>query len=128
MFRKIKSFIQRGRRGYSDEDVWSFDHYLCEIIPPAIRQIKEKGAGCPSEFYDEMKKNDECHKWNEILEEIAQGFESAKIIINHDCTVWKESNDGNFEMNTDKEKMEQNSKKMKRGLELFTRHFLNLWD
>jgi len=128
MFKKIKYFIQRGRRGYSDEDVWSFDHYLCEIIPPALRQIKEKGAGCPSEYYDEKNKNNECKPWHEILEEIAQGFESAKILINHDITIWKENKDGNYTMETDHPKAEQASKKMKRGLALFSEHFLNLWD
>ena len=27
----IKWFIQRGKRGYSDRDLWSFDWYLAEI-------------------------------------------------------------------------------------------------
>jgi hypothetical protein len=40
MFKSIKYFIQRGKRGYSDEDVWDFDNYLCSIIPPAIRELK----------------------------------------------------------------------------------------
>ena len=128
MLRKIKKFVQRGRRGYADEDVWSFDQYLCEIIPPAIRQIEEKGVGCPSEFYDDAKKNDECHHWRELLEEIAQGFEAAKIIINHDCTSWKESKEGNFTREIDNEKLAHASQKMKRGLALFSEHFLNLWD
>lgn len=37
---EIKYFWQRGRRGYSDRDVWDFDNYLANVIAHILREIK----------------------------------------------------------------------------------------
>jgi len=124
MFEEIKYFIQRGRRGYSDRDLWSFDSYLCDIIPPAVRHLKQ-GTGCPSELWDKKAKNDECHKWDETLEEIAQGFEAAKEIANPKLR-WVEKD--KWEQEVDVLKYEQLNKKYNRAMDLFKKHFLSLWD
>jgi len=29
---EIKQFVQRGRRGWADSDVWSVDHYVASIL------------------------------------------------------------------------------------------------
>lgn len=126
ILRKIKYFIQRGRRGYSDEDTWDFDSYLCKIIPPAIRELK-KGTGCPHEFYDKEKKNDECWKWKEVLEEIAQGFE-AHDEINHMRYFQMKKEGEYFTQEIDKERLKNLTAKQKRGMELFCKYFGNLWD
>lgn len=81
MFEGVKYFIQRGKRGYSDQDIWSFDAYLCSIIPSAIRKLENDNHGCLGDLWDSSRKNDECWKWKEILEEIAQGFEAGRTII-----------------------------------------------
>ena len=129
MFEEIKYFIQRGRKGYSEKDTWDFHSYLSEIIPSAIRQYREKGTGCPSGLWDKEAKNDECHRWHEVLEEIAQGFEAAEEINNSfGCRYKKELKDGAFTYEYDKKRAKLLTEKYNRGMDLFKKYFLNLWD
>jgi hypothetical protein len=129
MIKEIKRFIQRGRRGWADCDVWSFDDYLCDIIPQGLRKLKG-GAGCPSEFYDKEAKNKECHLWNEALEEMAQGFEAAAFLktSGYSKMVHSKEKPGYYTMETDIEAMKNAKEKMDKGLQLFAEHFLSLWD
>lgn len=129
MFEELKYFIQRGRRGYSDRDLWNFDEYLYKIIPPALRHLAKRSFGCPSELWDEKDKNNECHKWSEILEEIAQGFEAAKEIdTSFGCQYKKELKDGAYTYEYDKKRAKLLTEKFERGMDLFKKYFLNLWD
>jgi len=127
VFREIKWFIQRGKRGYSDQDCWNINSYLCEVISPMIREMKN-GTGCPGNLYDIKKKNKECWKWEEILEEIAQGFEAAQSIEEEKFLQFKKNKDGNYENWIDKKKQEQLTKKFDKGISLFVEYFWNLWD
>jgi len=122
---RIKHYWQRATRGYSDEDLWGFQDYLSVMIPSALRRLKEMNSSCPSDLYDEKKVNDEFHKWNEILEEIAQGFEATK---NPDCMYWDKAKEGYMEMKYDKKKSAQQAKKFERGMDLFKEYYYNLWD
>ena len=128
MFNEIRYFIQRGKRGYSDRDLWSFCDYLCEIIPKGIREYKN-GIGCPEEFWDKEAKNNECHKWHEAIEEIAQGFEAIKEIENSiGCQYKKEVKDNAYIFEYDKKRAELLTQKFEKGMDLFKRYFLSLWD
>jgi hypothetical protein len=112
MFKEIKYFIQRGKRGYSDRDLWDFDNYLSKIIPPAVRHLAKNAMGCP-----------------EILEEIAQGFEAAeqiKTLKYH--FAWNKDGSEKYTMEYKEEKQKQIAVKFDRGMELFGKYFLNLWD
>jgi len=71
MIRKIKNFIQRGFRGYSDEDVWSVDWYLASIIPPMLRDVAKYSVSYHPTL-ESMK------EWQEILHRIADGFEKYR--------------------------------------------------
>jgi len=125
---RIKYFIQRGERGYSDEDTWSLQSYLAEIIPPIVRRYKE-GSGCPGELYDKSRKNDECWKWNEILEEIAQGFEASVWLSDIKFMKYtKDDYEGSYEMKMDKKARKEMSEKVDKGLQLFVKWFSALWD
>ena len=130
MFKKIKYFIQRGMRGYSDEDTWSFDDYLCEIIPPALRKLAKNhcGCGCPTEFWDSLSKNNECHKWAEALETMAQGFESAQSLKNMSYYKMKKHEDGSYTREIDEEMLKNLNLKYNAGILLFSKNFLSLWD
>lgn len=127
-FREIKYFWQRGRRGWADKDCWSFDSYIAGMISGGIRTLKKSHHGCPSEIFDESRKNNECWRWEEILEEIAQGFDACQKILDMDYFFTEENEDGMYEHKIDKERMEQLTKKYNRGMELFSEHFMNLWD
>ena len=39
--REIKYFVQRGRRGYSDRDIWSYDYFLADIIGNGLKQLAD---------------------------------------------------------------------------------------
>jgi hypothetical protein len=123
LFRKIKSFYQRGRRGWADEDTWNFFSYLCDIIAPALRRLGDNCHGCPDAYYDQHKENDECHKWRAILETMAQGFEAAKYLDN---LAFIKIEDGKLVSDDDANRNAVNKAKV--GLELFAENFLNLWD
>lgn len=129
IFKEIKYFYQRGTRGWSDRDAWDIDSFLCDLLPPFLRKLKGN-HGCPSEFYDKDAINAECHKWNETIEEMAQGFESAAFIQGYGYHKWVESKEkpGHKTLEIDNEALNNAEKKMNRGLELFAKHFLNLWD
>jgi len=129
MIKEIQWFIQRGRRGWADCDIWSFDDYLCGIIPQGLRKLKN-GVGCPSEFYDKKAKNNECHLWDQTLEEMAQGFEAAAFLKTSGFRKMVPSKErpGYYIWETDEEAMKNATVKMKKGLQLFAKHFLSLWD
>ena len=126
--REIKWFIQRGKRGYSDKDVWAFDSYIAGMISNGIRTLEDHHHGCPSELWDESRVNNECWKWEEILEEIAQGFEASQKICDMDYFFAEENEDGLYEHKIDKKRLEQLTKKYKRGMELFSEHFMSMWN
>ena len=44
---EVKWFIQRGKRGYADCDVWSLDSYLNSWMPEAIHQLKKRESWIP---------------------------------------------------------------------------------
>jgi hypothetical protein len=107
MFKQIKYFIQRGKRGYSDRDLWDFSHYLAEMIPKALRQLKKYQVGYPVMLTEK--------EWDIILEKIITGFEA--IIAMDDLTIknyW--------------EKYPKLKKTSDEGLELFIKYFGDLWD
>lgn len=46
--RGIRAFVQRGRRGWADEDLWQFDHHLGRVISGGLRQMAATTAGWPA--------------------------------------------------------------------------------
>jgi len=67
--KKVRWFVQRGRRGYSDRDLWGFDGYLASIIVNGALQLREQAHGYPvidDDFTFEQ--------WQRELTMIAEGF------------------------------------------------------
>jgi hypothetical protein len=118
----------RCRYGYSDQDCWNVNSHLCDIIPPMVRNLKKYNNGCPSDIYDVKRKNNECWKWKEILEEIAQGFEAAQGIERMEYFQFKKNKEGSYDNWIDKKKQEQLTKKFDKGMMLFVKYFWGLWD
>lgn len=124
-YRRTKWFFQRGWRGYADCDNWSIDGYLNSWMPEAIRKLKN-GFGYPTDVYvelfpeDDFSLNNLAHstiahaKWHEILEDIALGFEAGQKICEYEF-------EGIKELNTLQAQLDK-------GLRLFGRYYLNLWD
>ena len=78
--RKVKWFIQRGRRGYADCDTWGMPDYLADIIPKMIKQLKKYQQGVPPEMFSNVDdRSDESWeraggKWDKILDEMIVAF------------------------------------------------------
>jgi hypothetical protein len=80
-FYEIKYFIQRGKRGYSDRDMWSADIYMAGIFAGMLRWQVEKGHGVsmawavndddPVDLLLE-RRNPEYLKYAEMFEEYAK--------------------------------------------------------
>ena len=79
---------ERAQRGFSVEDVWSFDCYLAGVIAGGCRELARISHGAPTSCYanpdaiEQATKADsdeamEC--WKGILEDIARGFEGYAI-------------------------------------------------
>jgi hypothetical protein len=95
---KIKSFFQRGFRGWADEDTWDLDFYLATVISQSLKHLK---------YYSSINKKD--------LNIIIKGFEANLKMI-----------DLNFAPN--KKKIEILKLEFARGMKLFEKYFNYLWD
>lgn len=68
LYYDVKYFTQRGRRGFSDRDLWNINDHLIMLIPSMIRAWQKKGLmGHPADLTE--------GQWSGILNEIAGGFE-----------------------------------------------------
>jgi len=92
-YREIKWFIQRGRRGYADCDVWSLDDYLDRWMPNALRRLKKTKQGVPSSVFEEGDYQTEgfwqgnpseegteraVARWDAIMDKMIEAFEAHK--------------------------------------------------
>jgi len=105
--RRIKWFCQRGWRGYSDFDVWSFDYYLAEVISKGCLQLAKETNSCPGESSPE--------EWNEILLTLSKEFEEYGKI-------------NDLEKGFDKLTREEYEKKLDKMFDLLKKNFGSLWD
>jgi hypothetical protein len=134
-------------------DTWSMDNTLALIIEPMLKQLKatKNGYPCVGNDIPEGCKTCSCEKdWNIILDKMIFAFES----LNNDCEdqyhsgecdlIWtpidvkgNETPDGewrrmdygpNHTHKFDVEGWKAHNEKIQEGLELFGKHFRNLWD
>lgn len=106
--REIKYFIQRGRRGYSDRDTWSFDHYLARVISGGTRHLAKHLSGYPSSPFSKGKdKFNSTKEWRAVLLKLNKGFK------NYDKDDWGSKKD---------------RKELAESMIIFVRWFQNLWD
>lgn len=134
-YRKVKRGLQRGYRGWADEDLWGFDGYLSVVISEGLKRLKETKTGTPlvletdcdnPDDYDGQWYKDNESKWNYILNEMIYAFEMNRKICEGERegyvpTVPSSLQDMNFL--TLKEEVRR-----RRGMLFFTQHFFSLWD
>ena len=109
LWRDLKAFVQRGRRGYADCDVWNLDDYLQAWLPAALRKLASDNCGYPVAF--EENPDD----WEKALLQMADGFDSL-YKLNEEMPV--------PDSPIERELLE----KWERGSKLFIKHFGSLWD
>jgi len=114
---RIKWFIQRGRRGYSDCDVWDLYAYLLDVLIPSLEQLQRTKHSYP--YYLGENEDDAMQKWTNELQEIIDGFKAAKEM-------------GDPMMGVEKKDYEKRYKELveifNNGMELFRKRFFQLWD
>ena len=129
--RKIKWFIQRGKRGYADCDTWDLHDYLSEVIYKSVHHLKENIHGGPNNLTE--------GQWIDILNEISYGFKLAKKMAEGEFVLIRDNKERKKvqkfldEINS---KCKSNERCMtykeiiayNRGWELFKKYFHNLWD
>lgn len=117
----IKYFIQRGKRGYSIRDTWSFDMYLADVIGNGLMHLSKNTHGWPDSKFKTFE------EWQKELETIGNAF----LLYNKLDDMWY---DEIKDIENDKERRKilnahikrcnENKEIMKR----FIDHFENLWD
>jgi predicted secreted protein len=119
--RHIKYAWQRVFNKYDERVTWSIDWYLTEMLPKWIRELKQNNHGVPMSMFDGMEHDENYNyseedgeiatkKWDNILDNIIEGFEAGRKI--------QEFDEDNEEM----------IKKFNDGFDLFKKYFFNLWD
>lgn len=113
----IKTFWQRGRRGWSASDVWSIDGYLSSIVPQMVEHLKKSGHGWPG---DPMTVDE----WNAILDKIARGFRAYAEAVNMDYIEDGDHYDRERHVPIEAALMDE----WKEGAALFVEWYGHLWD
>ncbi len=110
----LRNFIQRGKRGWSDRDVWSLDTYLAQVIAESVTKLKETNHGHPGDL--------EYEEWLAILDNIVFAFTVLQDVP-WLPDVW-EPRFAEYPFDMPKETYER----IKKGQALFIEWFQALWD
>lgn len=120
IYDEIKWFFQRGKRGYSECDIWGLNDYLVDILIPTLTWLRDNHHGCPPDLWDnDAIEEDPCHKWKKILDEMVKGFKAYKEMDAIFC---------NEDFDIAKKKLPQLEKKFRKTMRLFNKWFFHLAD
>jgi hypothetical protein len=97
--REKKYTKQRLQMGFDDSETWSLFHTISRFILPRLERFREIIISHPSDLTPE--------EWNKILDKMIRTFET---IISKKSLMWKKD------------------KKVEKGLRLFSKYFLHLWN
>lgn len=68
---EVKYFVQRGRRGWSDQDLWNVDVFLVDMLVGALEQYKKESFGHPADTTEE--------DWETTIDEIIWGLRQYQL-------------------------------------------------
>ena len=114
MINRLRKFIERGRKGFTKEDMWSFDNWLSGLIARGLREFKACCHSYPNDLND-------WQEWAIILDEMIECFEEQTRGIENLPR-------GENLLETYNKRMEIKRQKLHRGLELLGRYYYDLWD
>lgn len=95
---------QRRVRGWDDSDTWSLDLTMAKFILPRLKRYKEVNNGYPGNFTEES--------WDAVLDKMIFAMEVVKS--DDFCSEGLEEAEAHWT-------------KVHEGLELFGKHFRELW-
>lgn len=119
-----KYAFQRIIRGWDYSQTWGIDYAYSKILGELILEFKRVNNGVPTSIIAQVygeewngnetpeQFNDACKLWDEILEEMAEGF---LFYHNYKYDTFEDKDFGIL------------NKKINRSLELFSKHFQDLW-
>lgn len=114
--KKAKKFKKKW--GFRYEHTWCLDQEIAKFVLPRLAYLRDHHCGYPSclcEFdrnYLPINEEEAEKQWVQILDDMCIAFE---LIIKD-------------EIGGTKEEFERRQATIKKGLELFTKYFQNLWD
>lgn len=106
----IKYAYQRVVRGYDDRVSWSIDYYLNKNMPLWLKELKS-AKGTPCSFCLDCYETSNRKEWEEVLDKMILGFESAEKMDN----VYNE------------EELNELDKQFQEGMALFVKYYHALW-
>ena len=138
----LKSNYQRLTKGYANVEAWNLCYYSAAYILPRLKHLRQNLHGYPSNLAQEGSKyEDDFKKWQEILDKMIFSFE---YIVNEDkyedlcyppgydfstANMLKDmKNPESEKLKPDFDKLIPYEEKYKEGMELFAKHFRDLWD
>jgi hypothetical protein len=152
--REVKWFLQRGKKGWSDRDIWSLDNYLSGWLPDALRRLKETKHGIPSGMFEAedcdadgnpseagMERGEA--RWDAIMDKMIAGFEADKRRQSGlyeeqlgpyplyrpegvSREDWEIAKAARFEQSQELARLDEEV--FKQGMALFSLHWQSLWD
>ena len=117
----IKWFLQRGKRGYADCDLWCLFGYISDIMVDALKQFEEMHHGHPGYLTDD--------EWTKKLNEMREGFEFYKNVEDIESEAFnKFGNKRKAGKLLWLEYVEKQRKIAEKKLNVFIKYFEHLWD
>jgi hypothetical protein len=79
--RKVIFFFQRGRRGWSDEDMWDACGYLDKVISGMLIDLADRGSSCGPKELEEIdeKRYLSGELWEEKLRSLAKEIRRREV-------------------------------------------------
>ena len=120
--REIKWFIQRGRRGWSEEDMWSLDNYLSYIISESLGELAKTSCCYPADKRFPNRK-----EWKKWLKEMSYTFNEYIKLDNHDL-IEQPDDPTNKQMEEIWKQEEKEVKRIKKKMHELIDCWEYLWD
>lgn len=98
--RRIRFFLQRRARGWDDSETWNLDTTIAEFVLPRLKRFKEVTNGYPGT--DEFPTPE---SWDVALDKMIRAFE---IVLAGDIGL-------------------EEYPEFREGMDLFAKHYLQLW-
>lgn len=118
---KFTNFIEKGKKGYCKEDLWSIDIWFLKTIVPMLKEFKENLHGYPSNYTNS-------EEWDKELDNLIFYFSEAN---EETCS---EKNEVDYESDSDgwlhreREIYNYRNEMKNKAFELFKNCFWDLWD
>lgn len=113
MFKWIRRFWERGRKGYCYEDLWEWDNFFSKLVATSLREFRQHCHCYPNEDIT-------WEGWMAVLDEMIECFEEQTRGIDN-------FPEGNF-LALWKKRQRVKKQKLHRGLELLEKYYYDLWD